>query len=97
MSPTTGLDTLTNQKLIDLVKAALPLPWQTPLSAGQIAERLSGHTTSSIRFYLVKLVREQKIEKITRFGMTCYRWKLEPRQEEDGLYDKTYNNLGGAK
>jgi hypothetical protein len=80
--------------LINLVKAALPLPWQTPLSAGQIAERLDGHTRDSIRFYLIRLLREGKIESSTRRGQVCYRWKLAAREAEDGLYRKTFEDLG---
>jgi hypothetical protein len=79
---------------------ALPLPWQTPLSAGQIIDKLGEpYDVEGVRRILIKMWKEGYLERVSKGKLVCYRWKL--KEGERLLYRnrewsiiKTFDNLG---
>jgi hypothetical protein len=77
----------------------MPLPWQTPLSAGQIIDKLNEpYDVEGVRRVLIKMWKAGRIERVEKGKLRCYRWRLKEgerlqyRNREWSI--KTFDNLG---
>jgi hypothetical protein len=80
--------------LADLIAAAMPMPWQTPLSAGQIIDKLGEpYEVEGVRRILIKMWKAGRIERVDKGKLRCYRWALVCRGQRL-VIDKRFDDLG---